>query len=387
MRLHILFTATILCLCACQSPQKKPAASTLPTTTAQAIDTAHTIDYAVGFKIEQYERYKIITVATPWTTDRTPLTYLLYPKGSHKPTIVTPPRTRYIPVPIERVIVTSTTDIPMLEYLGIEDKLVGFPTTDYISSPKTRARITANQVQDIGNTQELNTEMAIALHPDLIIGFTSDGSTKAYDPIEQAHIPVVMNGAWLEQHPLGRAEWIKFIAAFFDKEQEAARQFATIEKNYLDATAIAQKATSYPTVISGNMIKDIWYLPGGDSYLAHIFKDAHTEYIWHKTPDTGSLAFNFETVLEKAQNTDLWIGAGNAASLADLKKNNNKYVLFQPFKNKTVYSSTLKVGEKGGMVYYELGALRPDLILKDCIHIAHPELVPEYEPYFFKKLE
>jgi iron complex transport system substrate-binding protein len=34
-----------------------------------------------------------------------------------------------------------------------------------------------------------------------------------------------------------------------------------------------------------------------------------------------------------------------------------------------------------------LGYLRPDLILKDLVKIAHPELLPDYELFFHKRLD
>jgi len=126
--------------------------------------------------------------------------------------------------------------------------------------------------------------------------------------------------------------------------------------------------------------------PGGNSYVAKFLKDANTQYLWEDTPKTGSIALSVESVLEKAQNAELWIGSGSSKSLAELKEKNNRYTFFEAFKNKSVYSSTLKTGAKGGLVYYELGPMRPDLILKDIIRIAHPELLTDYEPYFFEKL-
>jgi len=239
---------------------------------------------------------------------------------------------------------------------------------------------------ELGNNGKLNTERTLALAPELIIGYSATGDTKTYDLLERTGIPVVMNGSWMEQHPLGRAEWIKFIAAFYNKEKEADSIFKNIKHTYQNAVKLAKKATKTPTVLSGNMFKDIWHVPGGDSYVARFLKDANTNYLWSDIPKTGSIALNFESVLEKAQHAEFWIGSGSSKSLLELKKKNNRYTFFEAFQNKTVYSSTLKTGAKGGLVYYELGPMRPDLILKDIIQIAHPELLTNYEPYFFQKL-
>ncbi len=342
------------------------------------------IEYANGFTIKNHGTYKEIKVTTPWPDAKEELVYILHPKGTEEP--FKSKKAVFVEVPIERVVVTSTTDIPMLEYLNLENKLVGFPHTDYISSEKTRALIDKGAIKELGKEYNLNTEIVLELSPEMILGFSSSGDTKAYDLIQKTGISVVMNGSWMEEHPLGRAEWIKFIAAFFGKENKAEKVFQKIKTDYNEAATLAQNVTHSPTVLSGNMFKDVWHVPGGNSYVAKFLKDANTNYLWADTQKTGSVALSFESVLEKAQNADLWIGSGNSKSLTELKEKNHQYVLFDAFKNKTVYSSTLKMGVKGGLIYYELGPMRPDLILKDIIQIAHPELLTDYELYFFEKL-
>jgi len=270
--------------------------------------------------------------------------------------------------------------------MNLEQKLVGFPHTNYISSKKTRTLIDKGVIKELGKEYNLNTEVVLELSPDLIIGFSATGDTKAYDLIQKTGIPVVINGSWMEEHPIGRAEWIKFIAAFFGTEHRAEKVFQNIKKEYLKASTLAQNTSSSPTVMSGNMFKDVWHVPGGNSYIAQFLEDANTNYLWSDHKNTGSIALNFESVLEKAKNADLWIGSGNSKSLKELADKNHRYQTFDAFKNKTVYSSTLKMGAKGGLLFYELGPMRPDLILKDIIQIAHPELLSDYELYFFEKL-
>lgn len=342
------------------------------------------IEYAQGFTIQNHGTHKEITVSNPWPEAKQELTYILHPKGTKKP--FTSNKAIFIEVPVDRVVVTSTTDIPILEYLDLEQKLVGFPHTDYISSEKTRALINKGAIKELGKEYNLNTEVVLELAPELIIGFSATGDTKAYDLIQKTGIPVVYNGSWMEKHPLGRAEWIKFVAAFFGKETSAETVFQDIKTTYNEALSLAKNNKNTPTVLSGSMFRDIWHVPGGDSYLSQFFKDANTQYLWVDNNDSGSIALSFESVLEKGQHADLWIGAGNATSLSELKETNHRYQSFDAFKNKTVYSSTLKIGAKGGLLFYELGPMRPDLILKDIIQIAHPEVLIDYEPYFFEKL-
>lgn len=367
---------------ACKQEEKSQPTSQTPETASRSIP----VHYAKGFRIEDFGSYTKIEVTAPWPGDQAHFEYLLVPKGAKIPK--GHPNATVISVPVASVVVTSTTDIPILEYLNIEDKLTGFPNTAYISSKKTRARIDKNQVKDIGKEVALNTEMVMELAPELIIGFSATGDIKSYTTLQQAGIPVVMNGSWMEQDPLGRAEWIKFVAAFFDKENEARKAFKTIEKAYVKTAALAtHHSLSSPTVLSGSLYKDVWYVPGGSSFLARIMKDAHMDYFWETDNSTGSLALSFESVLDKAQHAAIWLESGTPSTIASLLKANSKYGLFDAIQQKKVYSASLKKGPTGGLPYYEIGALRPDLILKDLIKIAHPQLLPDYELFFFKQLE
>ena len=195
-----------------------------------------------------------------------------------------------------------------------------------------------------------------------------------------------MNGSWMEEHPLGRAEWIKFIGAFFDKDKEAHRKFRNVESAYVKAAHQALDHQHKPTILSGSLYKDVWYVPGGDSFFAKILQDAGTDYLWDTDNASGSIPLSFEAVLDKAQNADLWLSAGGAKNLEDLIKLNKNYTVFDAVQHKNVYTESLTKGATGGILYYELGAMRPDLILKDIIKIAHPEILPDHELFFFQKL-
>ncbi|XLS27876.1 ABC transporter substrate-binding protein [Flavobacteriaceae bacterium M23B6Z8] len=346
------------------------------------------VSYAKGFDLIKQGDITILTVSSPWPESDLKFTYALIEKS--KLAYITLDANAYdtiIGVPVEKIVVTSTTHIPVLEALGVEHTLVGFPDSHYISSKKTRDLIDSGQVKELGKNEAINTEVLIDLQPELVVGFSINSHNKAYETIQKSRIPVVYNGDWTEHSPLGKAEWIKFFAPFFQKEELAASIFNEIEKEYLNAKEIAKSFDERPTVFSGAMFKDVWYLPAGESWAAQFIKDANANYLWSDTPGTGSLSLNFESVLEKGQNAEFWIGPGQFTSYEQMRSAHAHYTHFEAFSNKNIYTYSSVKGETGGLLYYELAPNRPDLVLKDLISIFHPEALPDYKPSFFKPLQ
>ena len=349
----------------------------------------NTLSYAKGFSIERgASGITTITITSPWPNAEAEFTYALIPR--EKLATITLNKEAYdaiVAVPVERIVATSTTHIPALEALGVENRLVGFPNTAYISSKGTRKRIETGAIKELGNNEDINTEMTLELQPDLVVGFSINNQNKAYETLQRSNIPVVYNGDWTEETPLGKAEWIKFFAPFFQMESKADSIFKSIETSYLEAKELAKKATSNPSVLSGALYKDVWYLPGGKSWAAQFLKDANSDYLWSTTQETGSLSLSIESVLEKAQNAKFWVSPSQFTSYETMKEANRHYLQFEAFKNKRIYTFAKTTGDTGGLLYYELAPQRPDLVLKDLIHILHPELVPEHQLFFFKPLD
>ena len=376
-----LFLIALLLFFSCKEVEKKQLSSKIP---KKQVSVTH----ANGFTIEKLgEDLTLIKITSPWPNAESAFTYALIPKDKITPTSLN--NTTYdaiIPVPVENIVVTSTTHIPALEALGLLDKVIGFPDTQYISSEAARKRIENGQIKELGTNESLNTEAVIALRPELVVGFSINAAHKGYETLSRSHIPIVYNGDWTEKTPLGKAEWIKFFAPFFQKEKEAALIFKEIETAYLEAKAIAKNAAKIPTVMSGAMYKDVWYLPGGNSWAAQFIKDANANYLWQKTPETGSLSLGWESVLQKAQLANFWIAPAQFTSYTDMRNSSTHYQQFKPFKEQQIYTFSNTLGKTGGLLYYELAPQRPDLVLKDLIHIFHPELLPNHTSFFFKPL-
>ena len=343
------------------------------------------IKYASGLAIFDYGDYSIVKVSNPWPNATKDYTYILKEKNAKVPDSLAQFTT--IQVPIKSIIVTSTTHIPSLEMLGIENSLVGFPNLDYVSSEKVKARIESGKVRELGNNQTLNTEVIIDVAPDVFIGYGIDNKNPTLDNLEKSGLKIMLNGDWNEQTPLGKAEWIKFFGVLYGLDEKADQIFSDIEKEYNTTLKLANKATSKPTILAGDMFEGTWYLPKGTSWGSLLLAQAGGNYLWKETEGTGSLSLSFETVLEKAKDADFWITSGQFSSLKEMTDANPHYSQFKAFQQKNVYSFCNKKGKTGGILYYELAPNRPDIVLKDIVKTLHPELLPNYTPFFFEKLK
>ncbi len=344
--------------------------------------------YAVGFFIDNSGDFPIVTVNNPWPNATRVFTYAFIPKEELANNNYS--KAKYdaiIGTPVEHLVVTSTTHIPALEALGGLDRLKGFPDTKYISSLPTRQLISEGKIKELGNNETLNTEMILEMRPDAIVGFAMDSNNTTYELLQKAGIPVLYNGDWTEQTPLGKAEWIKFFGILLDKQEEADRIFNQITEDYNTVKKLAEKASKKPTVLSGALYKDVWYLPAGESWAAQFIDDANAQYLWADTEGTGSLSLSLETVLERGRTAEFWVSPSQYKDYEEMSSANTHYDEFLAYTNKNVHTFSATTGPTGGLLFYELGPQRPDIILKDMVRIFHPELLPEYEPFFFRPLK
>ena len=222
--------------------------------TTEQTESISSIRYAEGFKVTLVGKSKLVEVNYPYQNATSGFKYLLVPKSETIP--AHDDQTQVIFIPLETIVCTSTTHIPLLDYINETEKLIGFPTTDYISSEKMRKRIDEGKVKDLGVEKGMNIEMLYTLKPSIVMGYAMTKDLGQLKKVQELGIPVVINAEYLEKHPLGRAEWIKFMAIFFGKEKEADSVFAEIEKEYLTTQQLVSAAKTKPTVLSGIVYGD-----------------------------------------------------------------------------------------------------------------------------------
>ncbi|MFT5251458.1 MAG: iron complex transport system substrate-binding protein [Flavobacteriales bacterium] len=373
----IVAIIVILQLASCKNVEESSISSQKPGT--------NQIQYATSLSIYKQEGYSIVKVNNPWPNANKKFTYILKEKNGIVPDSLK--QYTLIAVPLPSIVVTSTTNIPFLEMLEVESKLLGFPHTDYVSSGKTRKLIDAGKVKNIGQNERLNVEQLIDLNPAAIITFGIDNNNPMIDNLQKSGLKVLIQADWMEQSPLGKAEWIKLYGALFGKEKEAEKLFNAVVENYKEATLLVADKKPEATVLYGSMYQDHWYVANGSSWVAKFMKDAKSNYLWADTKGSGSTPLSFEQILEKGKLANYWITTGSFASYPEMKNSNPHYSQFDAFTKKNIYSFESKLGATGGTIYYELAPSRPDLVLKDFIKIFHPEVLPNYSFTFAEKLK
>ncbi|MEN6492335.1 MAG: ABC transporter substrate-binding protein, partial [Rectinema sp.] len=258
-----------------------------------------------NFQIEQKNGYKILTVSKLWPGANSTRTYVLYPRGSQAPGGVK--ADLFIQVPVQRVVLYSTTYIPAIEAIGELDTIVGVDNANYVYSPALRARIGAGKVAETTKNWMPDIERLIALKPDVVFNFGVGNEWDTFPKMQEAGLPVVLLGDWNEQDPIVRAQWAIFIAAFFNKEARAQERVNAIAKAYDTLKTLAAGAPSRPRVLVNGPFQGIWTVSGGQSYMARLIADAGGDYLWADNKESGGLNLSIEAVFERALRADVWL--------------------------------------------------------------------------------
>lgn len=248
------------------------------------------IKYAEGFDITRYPDYIRVDLRDPWDTTRLLHRYLLVDKK--KDLSQSLPDGTLIRTPVDRMVVYSSVHGSMLDELGIAERIVGVCESEYISVPSIRDGIDSGLITDVGNSFSPDVEKIIDLSPEAIL--VSPFENCSYGRVEKLNIPIIECADYMENTPLGRAEWIRLIGLFTGRESQADSLFAAIERQYTELCQRVSGIKNRPTVIAEKKTGSTWFVPGGNSYMARLFADAGADYFWKDDEHAGSLALSFE---------------------------------------------------------------------------------------------
>lgn len=344
------------------------------------------VTYSSGFSIDYFDNYKVVTVHSPYPGAEEVATYVLVQCGTAVPDGFE--EAVVIETPIDSFAAMSTTYLPHLPTLNAIDKLIGLDSLAFASTAEVRERIDAGAITEIGFGAEVNIEQVLDLNPDLVMTYSSGSADFDAQPkLEEAGITVVVNSDYLDQTPLGQAEWAKFLATFFNQEAAANDWFAEVTSEYNQMVELAATAESQPTVFLGTPYEGTWYMAGGQSYVAQLLEDAGASYVWAEDESETTLFLDFETVYDEAQAAEYWINLGFVFSLEDLIATDERFADFAAYQAGNLFNNDALTTELGGNDYYEGGAANPHLVLADLIKIFHPELLPDHELVYYRVVE
>jgi ABC-type Fe3+-hydroxamate transport system, periplasmic component len=349
--------------------------------TTSRVGTAGQLSYAELFSISTSSNYKTITVFNPWKPGEVYSRYHLVKDNS----VAVPADGDKVLIPLKTLMVNSATHLGFLELLNELNKVTGVCNTNYIFNPAIRQDVQSGKITDLGDSFNLDIERLLLLHPQAVMTTAYNADDENSKRMRQTGLTILYNIEWQEKTALGRAEWIKFVGAFFDKSAEADSIFSDISHQY---NKIKQQATNIkikPTVLSGQDFRGSWSMPGGDSFSAHLFNDAGANYFYKDNKSTGSVSTTIEEALIHFNKADIWVNV-QANTLNELAEMDAKYKLFKAFKEGNVYNTGKRSTPTGGNDYWEGAVARPDLLLSDLIKIFHPEIVPEYELTYMQQL-
>lgn len=348
-----------------------------------------TIDYAQNFTLEYREGYKLLTVTMPWAGAEQSFSYALVPQENVG--LVDVGNAVVIPTPIDSIITFSTTYYPFLEQIGQLESIVAVDTAMYSYNQDIRNWVEGGMIKEVGgggSMAPLDVEAVVELDADVIMASASGVPEYDVHPqLLEAGEPVVLNSDYLEPNPLGRAEWGKFIAAFYNKEVEAGKLFDEMVARYEEAKLKVVAISNRPTVFLNTAWEDSWSVPQKDSYVGVLLQDAGANYLFANEEGMGSSYLDFETILDVAKDAEFWLNPGMATDLASLVAMDARYADFAAYGAGNVYNTTARVNDFGGSDYYESGVANPDKILMDLIEILHPGLLEGYELYYYKQLD
>ncbi len=370
MKQLLIFALLVLALVGCKG---------VNTSDTAALQGDKSISDARLLVMDRQPQYTRVTIKDPWNEGKVLHTYVLVPRDSVLPTEL--PEGTVVRTPLQNALVYSAVHTSIMRELGAIDALGGVVDVQYFTDSAVVRDVAAGRLADCGSSMNPTIEKVIEMNPDAIL--LSPYQDAKYGQIESLKIPLIECADYMEFSPLGRAEWIKFYGELLGKREQADSIYAAVKAQYLELKKQAASVAHKPKVITEMVISGVWDLPAGESYMAQMLRDAGGDYPWSTTKGSGSLKLDFNQVLDKAQDADIWlIKSFNIHTLADVK---GAYALndsFKAFKEGNVYACDTYKSH-----FFEEFPFHPELLLREYTYLFHPELVKDYQLRYYGKMQ
>lgn len=339
------------------------------------------IRYARGFSVTQHDDIAEVVIFNPWHRNDTLAHFFVVSKSAVLSDIDS--QKLVVPTPLDRIIALSATQWGPLITLGEVGRIVGVSEGRFINDTLVRRLLNEGKLTDVGGEERYDVEKMLRLEPGAV--FYSPNPTGVPAQLAYTRMNLIPWPDYLENHPLGRAEWVKLLGLLTGKDVEASRLFKHIETEYHSLKQLAASAKERPTVFSDKAFAGQWYVPCGQSYLATLLADAGSDYVFRSLEGEASVPLDIEAIFSKAAHAQYWRiaqAAPEGYSYPQILAENEFYGTFDAFKNhRIIFCNTAKTA------YFEKGNLEPHQMLADLIAIFHPQLLPDHQPVFYQLLE
>lgn len=310
--------------------------------------------------MEQHKGYTVATIANPWGEGAL-RSYILVPAGAPLPDSL--PEGTVVRTPLNNALVYSAVHTSLFTELGYPEAVKGIVDAQYFTDSLVLEGVKAGKIADCGSSMAPTIEKVIEMKPDGIM--LSPYQDSNFDQLEKLNIPLIMCADYMEQTPLGRAEWIKFYGALVGKEKEAEAIFATVAQKYNALKENRANVDHHPKVLTETVVSGVWNVPGGKSYMAQILKDAGANYPWADDDHSGSLSLDFNQVLAQAKDADVWlIKSFGVYSYADVKGQYELNDKFDAYAKRKIY-----VCDTNATRLFERFPFHPELLLQEYCNI------------------
>ncbi len=344
------------------------------------LDTLYAPAYAEGFTILRAgEHSSVLSVADPWQgADGVRMNTFLSRGDEPAPEGFDG---MVVPVPLRRVVCMSTSYVAFIDALGAADAVTGVSGVRFLHNDAVRAR-----AREAGYDAQMNYETIAALQPDAVLLYgIAGGNTQMEGKLRELGIPYIYIGEYVEQSPLGRAEWVVVLGELLGRRAEAEAVFAGVRDSYHSTRRLLSDISARPRVMFNAPYRDVWYLPSADSYVSRLVADAGGVY---DAPENGneSVATGSESAYTMMLKADVWLDPGQAETMADVVMDNPRFTVVPAVVAGRVYNNNARTTPAGGNDFWESGVVRPDVVLRDLAKILHPELLPDYELYYYRRM-
>lgn len=333
--------------------------------------------YATGFDIRGAESAAstIITVRNPWQGAEGVEQQLFIARNGEKAPKGFVGQT--LNGAAQRVVCMSSTYVAMIDALDCTERVVGVSGIDYIYNAHIQAAAKEGRVRDVGHDSDMNFELLLALQPDIVLiyGVSGENGT-ANAKLKELGIPYFYFGDYVEESPLGKAEWLVAMSEILGESDRGKECFSQIEERYLSIVnrLKSEEELSRPTVMFNTPYRDTWYMPSSRSYAVRLVEDAGGRYIYEGNSGTTSTPIDLEQAYVLTRSADYWINVGQVASIEALKRDNPRFADAKAVREGRVYSSDRRTTAAGGSDFWESAVVNPDVVLADLVAILHPEL-------------